>query len=311
MNPHFKKRGIFILVLVGLAILSLILAVCFFYYDLKPVNAAANLNLKISKGQGLKEVAANLSQNNLIKSITVFKLYVVLIGKAQNLKPGIYQLNGQMSVPEMVNLFIQDNNGEINVKIPDGKTLKEIGQILSSAQILDPDSLVDFDLKNSGLAENFPFLKEVDNLEGFLYPDTYRFRIDFSAKETIEKILSNFQEKIWPLISQKDNWYEVLILSSILEKEVITFEDKQLVAGILEKRIKNNFPLQVDAAPVTYSKLGWPSAPIANMGMTTIQAALAPQKSNYWYYLSDPKTKETIFSKTFDEHIKNKNKYLK
>jgi len=299
LDPHFKKRGYFILIFSALILISLFLV--FFVYNLQPVKSASSLELKVLPGQGLKEITTILSQAGLIKSVTAFKIYAVFSGRVRDFKPGIYRFNGQMNVPEIINLLVKGNNEEINIIIPEGATVKEIDKILSEADIITAGSLTAFDF----------YFQGVDNLEGFLYPDTYRFKIGSSVEEAINKFLDNFQEKIWSQISQKQNWYEILILASILEKEVVSFEDKQLVAGILEKRIKNNFPLQVDVAPITYSKLGWPSAPITNPNAVSVRAALQPKDSSYWFYLSDPKTKKTIFSKTLEEHNKNINFYLK
>ena len=322
----------------------------------------SNLELKVIKGQGVKEIAAVLSQARLIKSVTAFKFYIIFSGKAQHLKPGVYQLNGRLSVPEIVNLFVKGHNEETTVRIPEGTTVKEIDQILSSAGVIASDSLAEFDFSadfsscggkgvdpapfldmNLAFADSFREAIQkrcgVDNLEGFLYPDTYRFKINSSVEEVARKLIGNFQEKIWPLISQKDNWYEILILASILEKEVLNLEDRQLVAGILNKRIAVAMPLQVDAAVAyakcqgnlrscpqrqvtksdlkidspynTYLNRGWPPTPIANMNGETIQTALNPKSSNYWYYLSAYQTKETIFAKTLDEHNKNRQQYLK
>lgn len=330
MNPHFKSRGYFVLVLVTLIILGLVLGfIYFFRYSLEPAASDLSRELKVFKGQGLKEIAAALSRAGLIKSITVFKFYVILAGQAQNLKPGVYRFDGRMSVPEIVNLLIKGDNEEINIKIPEGKTVKEIDQILSSANIIAPGSLVTFDFQYNG----------IDNLEGFLYPDTYRFKINSSVEEVVKKLVDNFQEKNWPLISEKNNWYEILIFASILEKEVPNFNDQRLIAGILNKRLLVGMPLQVDATIVyakcqgdllncpqrqvtkndlkidspynTYLNLGLPPTPIANFSQDTVQAVLNPEPSSYWYYLSAYQTKETIFAKTLDEHNKNRQQYLK
>jgi len=315
----------------------LILFSFYFSNGLKPIGSDIKFELKIEKGQGLKEIAAVLSQNKIIRSITVFKLYTIFTGEAQHLKSGIYQLNGRQSAPEIINLIIKGLNQDVTVTIIEGATLKEINQILSSANVIPEDSLIDFDFKTK-LTKDYPYLMGVDSLEGFLYPDTYRFKICSSVEETVKKFIDNFQNKIWPLISQKDNWYQILILSSILEKEVLSFEDQQLVAGILSKRVEVGMPLQADATIAyakcqgnlrscpqcqvvkndlkldspynSYLKLGWPPTPISNINQTTIQAALNPKPSSYWFYLSSSQTKETIFSKTLEEHNKNRQKYL-
>jgi UPF0755 protein len=101
-----------------------------------------------------------------------------------------------------------------------------------------------------------------------------------------------------------------IVLASILEKEVRTKEEKQIVAGILLKRMRAGMPLQVDSALITYEKKGLPEKPICNPGLESIEAALHPKASLYWYFLSTPDGK-TIFSKTFDEHDAARAKYLR
>ncbi|MDP3052466.1 MAG: endolytic transglycosylase MltG [bacterium] len=337
-------------ILVGGIILAavLILFSVFYFNGLKPIGSDIKFELKIEKGQGLKEISAALSQARIIRSITVFKLYAIFTGKARHLKSGIYQLNGRLSVPEIINFLIDDSSQEVSITITEGSTLKEIDRILSSANIIPKNSLVSFYFpvhggsaaggKNDELIKAYPFLEGIDNLEGFLYPDTYRFKIDSSVEEAAKKFFDNFQNKAWPLISQKNNWYQILILASILEKEVPVFNDQQLVAGILNKRIKVGMPIQVDATVLytkcqgdfyscsqrklstgdlkldspynTYLNLGLPPTPIANPGQMAIQAALSPKASNYWFYLSDSQTKETIFSETLEDQNKNRQKYL-
>ncbi|MEK7574191.1 MAG: endolytic transglycosylase MltG [Patescibacteria group bacterium] len=340
MNPHFKNRGYFILLVFGVLTATIFILFSFyFYYNLKPVKSDLNFQFKIERGQGLKEIAATLSQNEVIRSIAIFKLYALFTGKAQHLKPGVYQLNGRLSVPEIINLFVKGPGQDATITILEGTTVKEIDRILSSAGVITSGSLANFDFKNSELTNSYPYLEEVDNLEGLLYPDTYRFKIASSVEEATEKFLNNFQEKIWPLISQKNNWYEVLILASILEKEVPTFRDQQLIAGVFNKRISSGMPIQADATIIyakcqgnfrscperqitrndlkidspynSYQKLGWPPTPIANASQTTVKAALSPISSNYWYYLSAYQTKKTIFSKTLEEHNENRQQYLR
>lgn len=310
----------------------------YFVNGLKPVNSDINFELKVEKGQGLKEIAAVLSQAHIIRSITVFKIYAVFSGKAQHLKTGVYELNGHLSVPQIIDLLIKGANQEINITINEGATFKEIDQILAAANIISKGDLLNFDFKNSETAKNYPYLTGIDSLEGFLYPDTYRFKTNSSVEEVAIKFFDNFQDKIWSLINQQNDWYGILILASILDKEVPGFEDQQLVAGIINKRIKVGMPIQTDATIAyakcdgnirscpqrqvtkndlkmdspynTYIKLGLPPTPIANMSQSSIRAALSPKNSTYWFYLSASKTKETIFSKTLEEHNINRQKYL-
>lgn len=139
--------------------------------------------------------------------------------------------------------------------------------------------------------------------EGYLFPDTYFLTGGEDETEIINIMESNFQKKVGEI--KKEN----LIMASILEKELKTMEDKKIVAGILWKRLRAGMPLQVDCAPDTYSCGGLPQSPICNPGLESINAAMNPVDSPYWYYLSDKKG-ITHFAKTFEEHQKNVAKYL-
>jgi UPF0755 protein len=113
----------------------------------------------------------------------------------------------------------------------------------------------------------------------------------------------------WKL--EKPSVYEMLIVASIVEKEVPFTEDRPIVAGIIYRRLAIGMALQVDAAPETYDHPGLPKTPISNPGADAIAAAVHPVRSDYLYYLSDPKTSRTIFAKTFDEHVQNIFRYLR
>ncbi len=317
-----------------------ILTVAYFFYGLQPVEAEANganvVNIKINRGDGLKEIGASLSQESLIKSISVFKFYSLFSGKAQKFQPGVYELEKTMSVPQIINLLITSGKNEVLVTLPEGSTAKDIDTILSDAGVIEKRSLVNFDFKKQ--VDKYPFLAGMNLLEGFLFPDTYRFEVGSNVEVVFDVFLQNFVKKAWPLLEGKKNWYDLLILSSFLEREVPDFNDRRMVAGILLKRLKINMPLQVDAtlgyikcagetrkcpnlmvkrsdltmaSPYnTYEKLGFTPTPISNPGASAISASLNPQISPYLYYLSASRTKETLFSKTLEEHNSKRAKYL-
>jgi len=189
-------------------------------------------------------------------------------------------------------------------------------------------------------SQEFEFLKEKPkniSLEGYLFPDTYEIKKGERLEDIVKKMLKNFDKKLTPNLreeikKQKKTVFEILTMASLLEKEVRTLKDKKLVSGILWKRLKAGIPLQVDAtisyitgkkttkisieetkidSPYnTYKYPGLPLGPICNPGIESIKAALYPEASQYWYYLSTPEGK-TIFSKTLKEHNLNRIKHLK
>lgn len=338
MNPHFKKGGFLIFCLLTAIALTSAGGI-YFFNGIKARGTEEKFLLNIEKGEGLKEIAAALSRAEIIKSIAIFKAYAVLSGKARQLKPGVYELNGKMSVPEIFNVLIEGTSGETEVVIPEGATIKEIEDILRSAGVLAGNFLTAFDFKRQEIIEKYGFLKEVKNLEGFLYPDTYRFHLYSSAGEVAEKMLENFQKKNWVLLNGKDNWYEILIMASIVDKEVPDFEEQKVVAGVLNKRLSVNMPLQADATIVyakcegnlklcpqrrlsksdlqvvspynSYLNRGLPPTPIANVSFQAVQAVLEQKKSDYWFYLSASGTKKTVFARTLEEHNRNRVEYLR
>ena len=187
---------------------------------------------------------------------------------------------------------------------------------------------------------DFSFLSDKPknlSLEGYLFPDTYEVKKGAGSEDIIKKILNNFDKKLnsdlrTEIKNQGKSIFEIITIASLIEKEVRTFEDKKLVSGVLWKRLESNMPLQVDAtiAYITekkttkvlktdtqidslynaYKYSGLPLGPICNPGIESIKAAIYPENSEYWYYLSTPEG-ETIFSRTLEEHNIAKAKYLK
>lgn len=186
----------------------------------------------------------------------------------------------------------------------------------------------------------FEFLKEKSkrvSLEGYIFPDTYEIIAGTPLEDVIRKTLSNFSQKLTPelrqeIVAQNKSIFTIITMASLIEKEVRTLDDKKIVSGLLWKRLKVGMPLQVDATISyitgkkttkisreetqivslynTYKYQGLPLGPICNPGSDSILAAIYPEDSDYWYYLSTPEG-ETIFSKTLQEHNIAKAKYLR
>lgn len=340
MNPLDEQRGIvsfFFLSLVGF-LFVFILVVANFFYGIQPRagEAAQSIEFKVKKGESFKAVSARLSQENLIKSISMFKLYSLLTGAAKQIQPGVYTLDPSMSVPYIVQNLTSGKNNDIAVTIPEGATLKDIENILVARDVIKENEIVTYPLQE--FARKYPFLGKISSLEGFLFPETYRFTIGSDPRDVIDRFLSTFEKRLWPMLVSVSGWYDRLIIASLLEKEVVDFTERQIIAGIILKRLSADWPLQVDATITyakcngefqtcaspeilrsdiavqspynTYERLGLPPTPIANPGETAVKAALTPQKSSYWYYLTSRKTKETYFSKSLDEHNIKRAKYL-
>jgi UPF0755 protein len=311
--------------LIGIAAVFIIfVAVAVPVYFLRPVSGSTTLTgLDVVDGESFRAIAANLESLGLIRSKAVFGAYLILTGQARHLKPGHYELAPNMGARGIAHELVGGPVREATVVIPEGSTIYNIDAALAAAKVLPVHA--------------FEKIAEKESLEGYLFPDTYKFYFNSTPEDVVKKMRENFKTKAEPILAQ-DPVHEKqnLILASIIEREVPDTKDRQLVAGILVKRVKAELALQADATlcyikerlnkggdcyPVTsldrqlpspyntYLHKGWPPGPIANPGIDALRAALSPLVSPYWYYLSDPVTKQTIFSKTFDEHLRNQSKY--
>ena len=272
--------------------------------------------IKIEKGWGSVEVGQKLKDEQIIKSKWFFVIYSWLKGYSNRLQAGEYLLNPKRSIFEIAKIIA---NGEVNpnwvkITIPEGWTNKQIEERLISSGVL-----------KSG--DKLP-----KDQEGFLFPDTYYFYKNLSVEEVVKKMRDNFDEKTKSLDLQGRNIYDILKMASILEKEVISEEDRTIVSGIFWKRIQNNYPLEscatiayilgvekwrysyedtrIKSSYNTYINTGLPPTPINNPSLSAIKSALYPKETDYNFFLTDPDTGTTIYSKTLEEHNRNKAKYL-
>ena len=321
-----------ILILSSIVIILLIILLKFYF---EQPSLSQEKILKIKKGESAFSIGEKLKKEGLIKNKYVFLLYAFFTGKARELKAGTYKLHSSMSIPEIISKLAAGETLKIKITIPEGLTLKEIEEKLRT---INPKiNLSQFSIKD--FKKDFPLLKEVpDNasLEGFLFPDTYYFEAETPEREIVLTFLKNFEKKLRPrdeeIKRQGKTLFDILIVASLIEKEVSKKEDRKLVSGILWKRLKHNIPLQVDATITyitgkkttkisfeetkidhpynTYLYKGLPPGPICNPGLESILAAIYPKESNYWYYLSTPQG-ETIFNENLKGHNLAKTKYLK
>jgi len=206
------------------------------------------------------------------------------------------------------------------VTIPEGSSTKEIATIIKR-------SIPDFDTQ--------VFLLEAREYEGYLFPETYYFFPNVTPEEVIREMRAVFTDMIAGLedkisMSQKSR-EDIMIMASIIEEEANNDADRKIISGILWKRIETGMPLQVDApfyytanktsaeisttdlradGPYnTYTRKGLPPTPISNPGINSIEHALYPESSAYWFFLSD-KMGTMHYAITHDGHVENKWKYL-
>ncbi len=302
------------LIIAGVLLLTIIFLSFEIYVPINP-DSRQTANFSVQKGWGDEEIAKNLKEAGLIRSSYFFRFYVFSALKHFQLQAGEYNLSPKMSLHQIANKMAQGDIIKDNVVIPEGWNMQKIGEYL----------------QEKGICQKDYFVSLATGREGYLFPDTYQISKTTTCEDILDAMFSNFDRKLAPYQNEISSAgltiSEVVIMASLLEKEVITFEDKEIVSGILWKRLSIDMPLQVDATIVyitgkanisngdkkiespynTYKYNGLPAGPIASPGLDSIKAAIFPKQTDYWYYLTDGKT---IFSKTFEEHMDAKAKYL-
>ncbi|MEK7560829.1 MAG: endolytic transglycosylase MltG [Patescibacteria group bacterium] len=306
--------------------------------------------ITIPSDSGARAIGSILKTEGAIRSRWVFVLYAALTGQASALKPGRYVFSSRDTIPAIARAIAEGRAVYVEVVIPEGWTAEDIASRLFRLDVLTKDIFLSFvSTPPGGFAARFDFLGSGasaprQSLEGYLFPDTYRFSAGGEAEAVADAFLKNFGAKLTPALraaaeNRGRTIRDIVIMASILEREVVSNDDRAVVSGILWKRLKAGMPLQVDAtisyilkieagagqrpdgklttddlaidSPYnTYKFAGLPSGPIGNPGISAIAAAIDPRETPYLYYLSRPDG-VTVFSRTLKEHNAAKARYLR
>ncbi len=310
-------------ILISIAIIIVLFSAYLSFRLMAPFGFPENKMITIKRGASLTEVSTLLDKEGLIRSQGLFEFCAKLVGGTKPVSAGQYLFKEPISACKIAIRIARSISGipAIKVTIPEGMSNKEVVVVLE---------------KNIPGFDTAFFLEHAREKEGYLFPDTYFFPENVTAQGVETIMLANFNKKMEPwagaIEASKHSERDIVIMASILEREASTPEDMALVSGVLWNRISKGMPLQVDAtfmyllgrksseltaadlkmksAYNTYVNKGLPSGPIGNPGITAIRSAIHPTATQYMYYLSD-NDGVMHYAKTFNEHVANKQKYLR
>jgi UPF0755 protein len=289
------------------------------------------VKVEIPNASSAREIAARLREKGVIRSETAFLIMARILDETSNMQAGDYRVSPHMTLVQIINLLSRGEGLAKWVTIPEGYTLKQIAETLDTNKLGDSRRI-----ERIARAGGESFRGEVSfdpprNLEGFLFPDTYKVPLKATERQLIEKMLKTFDQKVAvplkPEIRQARargrSIRDVVILASMVEREARKKEEQPIIAGVLMNRLKQGMRLQVDAtiqyalaAPKrrlylkdleiaspynTYKIEGLPPGPICSPGLDAIKAALHPADTKALYYVAKPDGGH-IFTRTFEEH---------
>jgi UPF0755 protein len=281
--------------------------------------------LEVPAGTSLPALATQLERQELVGSAWRFRSLVRLMGAARRIKAGEYQLSTSLRPAELVGVLVRGEVRLHQVTFPEGYTMEQIASLLDSRHLTSAREFL-------SAASDPAFLRGLgvpaSTLEGYLFPDTYRFARGLPAERILRRMLARFEQEFRSVQQQSGRQlglsrHEVVILASLVEKETAVATERPLIAGVFFNRLRRGIPLQSDPTVIyglerfdgnltrahlqadtpynTYTRQGLPAGPICNPGAAAVRAVLNPASTPYLYFVAK-KDGTHQFSSTLAEH---------
>ena len=314
---NFINKLFFIFSMIFLITILFVTAI---YFPLEE-NSATQKVINIPSGTNAKEIVDVLEKNEIIrKNNYTFRILIKIMKLEDQLKYGEYNLSPSMNILQILDKLLKGEVIVYKITIPEGYTSAQIAELLDKKEIAEKES----------------FLKLINDgekpWEGYLFPDTYEVPKRYGSENMLKLLLSRFNHIVDEKLKDKAeeigfSMEEIIILASIIEKESKFTEERRQVSSVFHNRLKKDIKLQscatiqyilgkpkeileesdlkIDSPYNTYLYKGLPPGPICNPGLDSIIAALEPAEEDYLYFVLGENGRH-IFSKTYQEHLKNK-----
>ena len=288
--------------------------------------------ITIPPGVSLHAVTHLLSSKGIIRSQTLFNLLVRCRGADTRIKSGEYLLTNRMLPPEILNKLIRGEQIKYSITIPEGLTMEQIASLYEKAGMVEKNRFIK-------VASDQNFIvslgMQAETLEGYLFPDTYKFIRNIGEKNIVRGMVQRFKEVYGGKFKKRGqelnlSQREVITLASLIEKEAACPQERPIISAVFHNRLKLNMPLQCDPTVIfgiknfngnltkedlktrnpynTYLNCGLPPTPIANPGLDSIKAALYPADVNYLFFVARNDGTH-YFSSNLSEHNQAVNIY--
>ena len=352
MKKQLKNKKVLIALISVCIVLAAALSV-FIYYKtgLKAVSSRETpTSFQVQPGETSEAVLDKLQTQELIRNKTVAKLYMKFPGLS-DIKAGNFKLDARWDTPkilETLNDSKQANADDIKITFKEGMWAKDVAALIEKQTGVKAGELLALwndDAYLNTLIKKYSFLsRDILNaqykvkLEGYLYPETYSFHKDATAKQITETFLDQFQKAIAPyeadIKKSGMSMQEAITFASIVQYEASTKEDMEMIVGVFQNRLKQGMTLDssvtvcyalyddmtsgedcevnthIDSPYNTYKNAGLPIGPILNPGAMAIQAVLHPKANDYLYFVADIYGDGKVYyARTLDEQEANIDKY--
>ena len=297
----------------------------------KPIKSEKEIIMTIEEGETFYGILNRLKEENKIKGLPFIKLYVKLLNKDIEVKPGEYIINSNSTIDELIEDLTTGRSIDlVNFTVPEGYSIDEIADKLELEGICIKEEFIEA-LKTYELP-SYVANKEGKRyaLEGYLFPDTYLIKKGESPQniikimiERFEEVLKQVEEELGISIENEDI-EDIIIKASIIEKEAVLDSERSKVASVINNRLNIHMKLQIDATVIyalgehvdtvlydhleidspynTYVNYGLPIGPISNPGIESIKATLKPEETDYLFYVLQ-NDKSHYFTNNYDDFL--------
>ena len=307
-----------------------------------PVNATQDQLLTIDRGTTGSKLAALLEQEKILEHADLLPWLLKLQPQLNKVKAGTYSLTGVKTLQDLLDMINSGKEAQFSVKFIEGKTFKEWRKNLENAPHLKQTLQGKSDKEIMALLDIPAVAKAVyewNNMDGWLYPDTYNYTPNSTDLELLKRSTTRLQKALDKAWSERDenlplaDPYQMLILASIVEKETGIASERPQVASVFINRLKANMKLQTDPTVIygmgesytgnirkkdletitpynTYMIEGLPPTPIAMVSESALQAVAHPAKTDFYYFVADGSGGHK-FTRNLNEHNKAVQEYLR
>jgi UPF0755 protein len=320
---------VMLLVVVPVGVLALASGWVWWQLD-PPGKPGGTVQIEVTKGWGVPEIADELTSRDVIGSSLVFQAYSRLKGSGP-FQAGTYAMHKHLGVRGAIGVLERGPAASgVNLSVIPGKRLTEIAQAVNR-QVPWLDGAKFLEVARSGEVRSRFEPKGSNNLEGLLWPDTYRVSESETERDVLRTMVRQFDKKavaagLAGASVEGHNAYDIVKVASLIQSEAKVDSDRPIIASVVYNRLRLNMPLQIDATVLyatnrrsgitradlrvpspynTYVVRGLPPTPISSVTTVSLRAALKPTTTDFLYYVIASSDGSHAFARTYAEHQQN------
>ncbi len=329
-------------VFIPVLIIAIIMAYFFVNYSLnkKQFNISEAVEIHIKHKASFSEIIELLRENKLLDNPIICRLYFILTGKHKLVKAGYYLFDKPLSIKELADKLVKGEVIYYRITFPEGSNIFDIERKIREENILYGEDYYKVINSKEILIELREIDENINNIEGYLFPETYYFPKGEKIEELIKMMIKEFKKRNLRALKESSKEldytiHEIVTMASLIEKESANNSEKPLIASVFYNRLKRRMLLQCDPTVIysyylegkiigilkkedlninspynTYQNVGLPPGPICNPGEKSLNAAMHPADSDYFYFVSKGNGSH-YFSKELNEHLRAKAKFLR